>query len=336
MPDMNVDKKGSRGMQTAPRSLSSGLYHYGSIGEFRKAAALPPDTQLLIDRTVERVRRQRLVLVEDLLAEGLTYNLPNWLSVMELGWDSGNDVGHAQRTMIPKARGERQVADQRRRVIPIYATWDDFSFQIRELMASERVGSPLETTHVEMATRRVNEAIEDQAWNGAGIAVKGNTAPGVLTHSNVNTETYTSNRAWDNASHTGENILTDVLNMIDAAQADLYYGPYNLYIPTTYGSKLNQDFKANGSLTIRQRLEELVVGGRNLRIRVADQLPANRTVLMQMTSDVVDVIVGQTPTTISWEDGPGWERSFVVLACMIVRVKADYNDRSGIVLGYPT
>ncbi len=325
----------NRNPQRGPHGLSR-LYSCESIKEFRGLSPLPEDAQRQIDAAVTRVGRQRLVIVEDLLAEGLTYPLNDWLSVTELAWDKVSEVGHAQRTMVPKARGERQVQDRLRNVLPIYCTWDDFSFNVREMRASERVNAPLDTSHVEQATRRVNEAFEDQAINGIDFNVVGNTAPGILTEDNVNTQAYVGNEAWDNVGHTGDEIYGDVSAMIDKLQAKNYYGPYNLYIPTLYGSKLNQDFKANGDKTIRQRLEEIEAGGRNLRIRVADQLPANRTALIQMTNNVIDVVVGQTPAEVSWEDGAGWERFFVILGCMIVRVKSDYEGKSGIVIGNTT
>jgi len=316
------------------KGMAAGILKCGSVGAFRAASPLPKDAQELFDRAVVKVGLERLTLVEDLLAEGLTYSLPNWLAVPTIYFEKINRVGHAQRTMVPKARGERQVQDRAGSTLPVFCTWDDFSFGIRELLASERVGAPIDTSHIENATRNVNEGVEDQGINGSGFTVAGHAAPGILNAPNANTYAYAGGEAWDAAGKTGEEILVDFLAMIDKAQADRYYGPYNLYIPTLYGSKLNQDFKANSDKTIRMRLDEVEAGGRPVRIRVADQLPANRTALIQMTSNVIDVVVGQTPTEVSWEDGPGWERFFVVLACIIVRPKSDYEGNSGIVLGF--
>lgn len=317
--------------RSAPRSLGSGLLRCGSVNAFRAAAPLPKNTQELVDRAVVRVGRQRLVIVEDLLAAGLTFNLPNWLSVPSLYWEAIGEAGHAQRTMVPKARGERQVMDRTGFTLPIFATWDDFSFDVRELLASERVGSPLDTTHVEQSARNVNDAFEDQAINGLDFNIAGNATPGMLD--STNTFAYAGGEAWDVAGHTGEEILTDTLGGIDVLQADGYYGPYNMWVPTTYGSKLNQDFKSGTSGTILERLQAIQAGGRSLMVKTADKLPANRTVIAQMTSDVVDVVVGQTPTAVSWEDGPGWERFFVVLGCLIVRVKANSAGNYGIAIG---
>jgi len=331
------------GAQQAPgnfqRRLLSLIRHVGperALGEFRAASPLPRDTQLLFDDAVVGVGVERLTLVDDLIAEGLTRPLPNWLAVTELGYRRSGRAGHAQRTMVPKARGERQVQDQDEVIIPVFLTWDDFSFNARELAASERIGQPLDVSHVQGATRNVNEAVEDQGINGAGFTVKGNSAPGLLNAPDVNSQAYIDNEAWTAAGHSGEDIVQDVLNMVGVAQGKGFFGPYNFYMPGNYGLKVSGDFKSGTSGTTLERLQSLDFGGRPIRYRIADRLPANRTALVQMTSDVIDVVVGQTPASVSWEDGAGWEEFFLVLACMIVRPKSTVEDKSGIVLGNTT
>lgn len=320
----------ARGHGSVPSTARAGLLRVGSIAEFKALAPLPKNTQELIDTAIVRIGRQRLVIVEDLIAEGLTFPLPNWLSVPTITHHEAAEAGHAQRTMVPKARGERQIMDLDTFTVPVYATWDDFSFNIRELEAADRVGYPLDTTHVEQAVRNVNFAVEDAAING-GPTIGGNSVSGMLD--TTNTFTYAGGEAWDVVGHTGEEILQDVIGGMKVLRADKFYGPYNLYVPTTYGEKLNEDFKANSDKTILQRLEELRAGGRNLRVREADLLPANRTLLVQMTSDVVDVVVGQTPTDLSWSPEPGFERFFLILACVVMRLKVNHDGNHSVAAG---
>jgi hypothetical protein len=199
---------------------------------------------------------------------------------------------------------------------------------------SQRIGTPIDTTLVQEATRRVNEAIEDSCINGGDLQQDGYNVLGLLNAPNANTYAYKDAEAWDAAGKTGEEILYDVLKMVDKLQADKKYGPYNLYVPTLYGNILNADFKANSGLTTLQRLQEIQVGGRNLRVRVADQLGANRTVLMQMTSDVIDMITGQSPTVVPWTSIDGFTLYWMVMAIMVPRVKDDFDGNSGICLGY--
>lgn len=329
------------GLVAAPerfRGLGNALLRCNSIDELRSLAPLPKDAQELIDRAVVSVGLERLTIAADVMAAGLTFPLADPLSVMEVYWESESKAGHAQRTMLPDARGERQIIDRSGQRIPIYATMDDFSFNIRTLRAASRAGAPLDTSHVAQATRRVNESIEDAIINGAALAAAGNDVPGLMNETNVNTVTYTgSNKAWDHASKTGEEIVIDVLAMIAANQADGYYGPYNLYVPTDYGTALMKNWSDGTTtfpITIMERLEQITVGGRALRIAVADRLADDYTILVQMTSDVVDMIVGQEPTTVSWEDGPGWNRYFAVMAFMVPRIKSDYDGGSGVCVGY--
>lgn len=310
----------------------------GDIAAIRAMAPLPKDAQELIDTAVVNVGLDRLVIAGDVMAAGLTFPMPGWLGQMELYWEKAAKIGDARRTMTPGARGERQMPDRTPARIPIYATMDDFSFHIRVLLASQNGGAPLDTTGVEQATRRVNESIEDSFINGANLQVGGLTAPGLLNAPNVNTQAFIDAESWTDVNHSGEDILADVLNMITVLQSDKKYGPYNLYIPTEYGIKLSEDFKANSDKTIRTRLEEIEEIN---SIKVADQMPGDsavggpKVVMLQMTSDVVQAVVGQEPTTVNWTDGSGWEQFFVVMGCIIPRVRDDYDGQSGIVVGSP-
>lgn len=313
-------------------SLASALRAYGSVGEMRAATPLPVDAQRLIDKAVIEVGLDRLTIVEDLIAAKLVRPLPEWLSVMSLYQPTVGRAGHAQRSMKPLIRGERQVQDRGGRTIPIFCTGDNFSFEIREILAGKRAGTDLETSHVKGATRNVNEAFEDQAINGAGFNVNGNSAPGLLNAPNANTYAYIDGEAWTASGHSGEDIFADVQAMMALAAADGYPGPYNFYYPTAYGGKINTDYKAANNDSIVKRLRELEAGGRPINFRQADKLPANRTILVQMTDDVIDVVYGQAPTAVTWSPNP-YETRSNVLGCIIVRPKTNIEGGSGIVLG---
>jgi len=316
-----------------------------NVADLRAATPLPPHAQELIDDSIVQVQLNKLQLVEDLLVEGLVKPLPNWLGVPTIFQRRQGRAGQAKRTMVPNTRGERQVIDEDGITIPIYVTWDDFSFDVRTIAAGNRAGYDIDTSHVQGATRNVNEAIEDQGINGLTdedgnlVKIAGHQARGLLNAPNVNTYQYlggATGRAWDDATKTGEHILADTNDMMEAAGASNYTGPYNLYINRAYGYKLNEDYKSATSGTIRARLEELEAGGRNLRIRVVDNMPADRVALVQMTSNVIDLIDGQRPANVGWEDLAGFEMFSLVMACMVVRVKDDYDGGSGIVVGNVT
>lgn len=303
---------------------------------FRALAPLQDKAQVLIDRAVVEVGLQRLTFVADMLAAGLTYNISDPLSVTQLEWSSMNKVGAAQRTMSPSARGENKIPIMLPNRLPIYLTTDGFELDIRTLKMSQRVGTPLDTNIVKQCTRAVNEAIEDAAINGAttldgqDLNVAGYTAPGLLNAPNANAQVLTA-AAWSTVP-VGATVFAELMAMINKAQTDKKFGPYRLYVPTAVGNALDSDWATTNSqgLTIRQRLLQI---DSLQAIRVADLMPATKVALVQMTSDVIDMVVGQPPTVIPWTSLDGFTIHNLVMAIMVPRVRSDYNGDSGIVIG---
>lgn len=313
---------------------------------FRAAAPLPDRAQVVIDRAVVEVGLQRLTLVADIMAAGLTYPLTDPLSVTQIEWNSTNKVGAAQRTMTPSARGENKMLSLTPNRLPVYLTTDTFELDIRTLRMSQRIGMPLDTALVKQCTRAVNEAIEDAAINGAStldgqdMKVGGYSSPGILNAPNANTMNLTA-AAWTSTPN-GATVFSEVQQMIAKAQADKKFGPYRMYVPTVVANALDADYNATNNaqgLTIRQRLLQIEALE---AVRTADLMPAGngatpsigaKVALVQMTPDVIDVVVGQTPTVIPWTSLDGFTIHNLVMAIMIPRVRADYDGNSGIVLG---
>lgn len=311
---------------------------------FRALAPLADKAQVVIDQAVVKVGLQRLSFVADLLSEGLVYPLTDPLSITQLEWNKQNRVGAAQRTMTPSSRTENKMPIVLPSRLPIYLTVDGFELDIRTLKMSQRVGTPLDTSLVESCTRAVNEALEDAALNGATtldgqpLVDAGYSAPGVLNAPNANTYEMTVDWLGPNTvGTTGPAMVTDLLSMIDKNQADKKYGPYNLYVPTKAFNMMQGDFKANTTDTIFQRLSQITAGGRPVRIREVDMFTGasngQQAVLVQMTSDVVDLVNGQAPTVIPWTSLDGFTIHNIVMAIMIPRVRSDYDGNSGICIG---
>lgn len=315
--------------------LLSGAAGDLSIPALRALSPLEDNAQKLVDKAVVEVGVERLAVVQTMLRRGLTFNLPDPLSVMEVQWEQVSKSGGAQRTMLPDARGEDGQQDRRVKRVPIYCTTDDFSINTRTLKASERSGSPMDVSQIKQATRRVNEGVEDAAINGAGVQVDGYSTYGILNSPNANTHQVTSN--WK--ALTGATIITDTLAAIGKLQADKKFGPYAMFVGTDVGNHFEDDLKANGDLTIRQRLEQMSFGGQPLEVVVADQFPnattGNQAAIVQMTDDVCDVVVGQAPTVIPWTSPSGMVLYWLVLAVMVPRFRDDYDGNSGVILLAP-
>ena len=320
-----------------------------SIPAMRALSPLSDKAQVMVDRAVVEVGLERLQFAADLMAAGLVYNLPDPLSVTQLEWDQESKVGGAVRVMSPSSRGENQLPDRKHNRLPIYLTMEGFSLDIRTLKMSERVGQPLDTSLIKSSTRRVNEAIEDAAINGATTAdgqvltVAGFTAPGLLTAPSLNSANTTTDWSLTGTIGTdGPARVNDILAGISALQAAKKFGPYNVYIGTKAGNAINQDFKVNTLDSIRARLEMIDAGGSKITIRVADRMPDPTVsgnaqfVIVQMTDDVVQMVNGQPPTVIPWTSLDGFTLHWVVLAIMVQRIRADYDGNSGVYIGRKT
>lgn len=312
---------------------------------FRTLAPLPDKAQVQIDRAVVEVGLQRLTIAADVMAAGLTYNLSDPLSVAQLEWNTISKIGAAQRTMSPSAKGENKLPIMTPNRLPIYLTTDRFELDIRTLKTSQRMGMPLDTAIVKQCVRAVNEAVEDALINGAttldgqAMAVGGYSAPGLLNAPNANTKNLTA-AAWT-TTPVAATIFAETMAMITQLQGDKKFGPYRMYVGSQISNVLDGDYSTatNTVTTLRQRL--LQIDGLE-SIKVADLLTngngatpsiGNKVILMQMTSDVVDMVVGQNPTVIPWTSLDGFTIYNLVMAILIPRVRSDADGNSGIVIG---
>ncbi len=306
----------------------------------RALAPLPDKAQVTIDKQIIDVGLQRLTFVKALMAAGLTFNLSDPLSTTQLEWSSRNRIRAAQRTMSPSARTENKLPAVLTNRLPIYLTIDGFELDIRTLKMSERVGQPLDVSIAGSCTRSVNEAIEDSAINGPttldgqALVDAGYSCYGLLNAPNANTQALTA-AAWAQATANGGTVFAEVEAMISKEQADFKYGPYALVVGTLMGNMMDSDYSITGvtttaGATIRERLLKID----SLKdIIVADLMPAGKAVLVQMTNDVVDMVIGQPPTVIPWTSLDGFTIHNIVMAIMIPRVRSDYDGNSGICIG---
>jgi hypothetical protein len=142
------------------------------------------------------------------------------------------------------------------------------------------------------------------------------------------------NAHWDDddssAGATGERIIDDVIRMKQASIDDRFYGPWVLYIPTNFETAIDKDFKSYSDKTIRQRILE-IDGIQD--IRVADSITADNVVLVQMTSDVVRLVQGMPISVVEWQTEGGMRTHFKVMTIMVPQIRADQNNRAGLIHG---
>lgn len=303
----------------------------------RNNSPLPDNAQVLIDTVVEREALASLVIAQDLIAENLTYSLENWMGVTEIYWSADSETGTPVRSMSPVTRRENFKPDRTGFRLPIYCTSMEFSIEPRELAVSARAGAPLDLANVEQGMRRMNEATEDSVIHGATeIQVAGNTVKGLLNAPNANTFTYTGGELL--TLKDGPEIVAEVGSMLGKFDDDnMGNGPINWYVPSAFHRYISTtDYKANTSDTILARIQNIEAGGnRNLRVRRLPGMPNTKSVMVQMTSNVIQLIVGQEPVHLSWEEGP-FDVRHVLLSCVVPRLRTNYQGQSGIVIGSTT
>lgn len=295
-----------------------------NVNALRTQDVLRKDEWVSFDEAIIEVARSRLIGVQDLIDRGLTHFVPNAMGKTKLEWERVSDMQPAEISMggVTQGQNDRPLFDLK--AIPLPIIHRDFSINIRALEASRDKGESLDTTSAKLAVRLVSEKIEDLLFNGSNIAGTSFTIPGYTTAANRNTGSVTA--SW--LTTTGANIVGDTLDMIDDAKGDNMYGPYILYVPTAVHTAMQDDYKAESDKTILQRVKEI---DSISDVRPTNDLTASNILLVQMTSDVVDMIDGIQPTAVQWESNGGFTTNFKVLAIMVPRIRDDYTDQSGIV-----
>ncbi len=223
------------------------------------------------------------------------------------------------------ARGDSDRQEFSEASIPVPIIHKDFNLSLRTLTASRERGEALDTTQVRTAGRLVAERLELLLFEG-GVVYGGNTIHGYTTHPDRNTSGY-SGTDWSDPTTTGAEMLTDIGVAKTALQADRYYGPYWIYTGADADSNLDADFKAETSMTIRERL--LAVESIE-RITIVDQLADNTVLFVQPTSDVVELLDGEALQTVQWDLYGGMAVAFKAFTIQIPLIKSDSTGRSGI------
>lgn len=307
----------------AMKLLQSGF----NINALRTNDVLRKDEWKLFDTALVEVARKRLIGVQDLISRGLTRSIPNALGITRVEWETATEMTPADVSMSGLMESQNDRVEFDLTGIPVPIIHKDFNINLRALEASRRLGQPLDTMQVERATRQVVEKVESMLFLGYTGLGSNNTIYGYTNATNRNTNTQTNSHDWDTDS-TGEEMVTDILDMIGKMVADNMYGPYGIYVTTTAYVRMGADFKANSDKTILQRLLE--IPGIEF-IKPSKDVGAKQAIMVQFDRDVVDMLIGFQPTLVEWESHGGFVKHFKVMTIMLPRVRNDAELQSGIV-----
>ena len=326
-PYFNVDKRGQiTGAyfdQQVGRDFKTNKRVFRSVKT--NAATLMRDEWIAIDTAVKKIARERLIGIQDLRSRNLVYSLNNAMGKTVLEYQDMNDPGSANMNMEGIGRGQNDAPEFNTVYMPLPIIYGDFSIGDRTLQASRNSGDPLDTIMVEAVTRRMMEKQEDLLFTDATFTYGNGSIYSYISYPYNNDVSLTEN--WDAAGKTGSEILTDVQNMMNASIAKNHYGPWVLYVPKDYQIVLGNDYTTGYPKTVRSRLLEL----QGLEdIKVADRLPDDTVVLVEMNSSTVRLVDGFAPTVVQWSGSGGLVHHFKIMTIAVPQMRADQDHQCGI------
>ncbi len=292
-------------------------------------ATLRKDDWKILDDAIVKAAVERLNLVADLRKAGLVFTIPQGMGKTILETETMTDTNDA----ITSMDGLQESPDDRPHFeltnLPLPITHKDFQFSMRQLLCSRNGGSPLDTTTAELAGRKVAEKVEKLTLGrDTGTRFGGGTVAGLLNF--TSTIGYTLTTPVGAGAGYGAQLLADVIGMRAASIAAFHYGPWMMYVAPNWDTYLDQDFKAASDKTTRERIKSI---NGIVDIRTLDFMQNYDIVLVQMTSDIIRMVIGMDITTLQWDTKGGLQKNFKVMAIMVPQCRADINGNTGIVYG---
>lgn len=290
-----------------------------------------------LDDAIYEPARQRLGGVQDLIDNGLVYNLGNAMGTTILEWHDVSEAGEADLTMdgITRAKNDRPVFQFNYLPIPILHA--DYQINARELEASRKLGNPLDTTMAERAARRIAEKSEDMLFTDTTYAFGAtddrtrNKIYSYLNHPDRNVVSFSSvpGAHWNDSGSSGKDIVDCVLALKQVSINAYHYGPWMLYIPTAYETVIDGDYDVvNPGITIRERIMKIAgIKG----IKVVDRLTADNVLLVEMNKETVRLVRGFGLTNVQWAEEGGMVTKMKVMTIQVPQIRSDQNGKCGIV-----
>jgi len=259
--------------------------------------------------------------------------LGNAMGTTVLTWEEISDAMEAAISIDPVARAKGDLPTHSTSHIPIPVVHSDYIISERVLQESRSRGNPISVSGAERATRKVNQKLEDMLFGAtASLTYGGGAIHSYLSHPDKNTISFASaGEYWDASGKTAAQIVADVRAMKASSKAAFHYGPWVLYIPSDYDDILDGDYDVAGDslMTIRDRI--LRIDGIT-KIQVVDRLAADTCILVQLTSDVVDLVDGMAIQNVQWDSEGGFVHNYKVMTIQVPRIKSDYAGNSGVVV----
>jgi len=288
---------------------------------------LQKDEWKALDTTVIQAAEAELVGVADLRSRGLVRNLGGLGTLID-EWQAITDITDAQVDMSGAEEGEKDTISYSTQGVAIPIIHKPYDLNLRRLLASRKMGTPLDTLMAARAGRKVGEKAESILFNGSSVQADTYTVPGYTTFTGRVQVTILGN--WDD---TNANMARDCETLLAAADTIYHRGPFILYLPTRFWTATRSQENTYAQTTWLDRLKKYA---EIAAIRWSTQLDYNEVVMVEMRADTVDLAVGQDVTNLQGEEKFGFVQKFMAFAALAPRLKKDENGKSGIFHGKAT
>ena len=342
------DAKGGESKPLVKAYLINDLLNRGvPLPVTANAATLTKEAWQELSRRVQLAARDRLRLVED-LSMAVPLGGFDAYRKMTYEYQAMSDPGSAYVDMDALTDGTADTPQFITRSVPLPLTHSDFGYSDRELEVSRSGNMPFDMAMGEAAARRVGESLEDQAIGNVTGVTYGTQSSGAGAHTGTSTVyglrtfaqrlTKTNFTAPSGGGWVPSTTVNELLTAIEQLRAQKFYGPFHLYHGTDWDQYLDRDYYhaiTSGAVapvrTLRERLSAI---GDITMIRRLDRLTTTFTLfLLQMSSDVVQLINGMDTTVIQWQDKGGLAHRWKVMAIRVPLFRSDYSSQTGLLHG---
>lgn len=278
-------------------------------------------------------------IAEDFMMRGTS--IPNPWGMLEHRYTVTSEIEELQRDIHGGAAIADQSQRRERRATPIPVVYGGFSIPRREYEASMgNIGGGIDVTRTRSLMKQFKYHFEDVvAGVGSVFTDEGNDLTGFLNYtgrlpgstvdgSAKNTQT----RGTDWADADADADFATVRRDIDAATTTLRRenvdGPFVVYVPLECKSMLNEDWKADSSLNVRQRLLQ-DIGVQD--VRIVDRMPNDKYIVTSLDNQNAEYLDGMAPTPIVYMSMDGMTVFVRIMAIYSFVIYQSYEGKTGYV-----
>lgn len=290
------------------------------------SSTLRKDQWLKLDTAIIEASQTRLKGINDLKKYNLVETLENPMGTTILEHQKMSEAFEAILSMdgLTKGQGDRPTFTSS--FLPIPIIHSDYQIGARELAASQKDGTPLNTANAARAARVVAEKLENLLFGQTSFSFGKGTIYTYLTFPDRNNVTMSNE--WDSSAITNDEIIADILLMKQSAINAKHYGKFVLYIPKNYETLMDKDYKAEGDKSLYTRIMDIRgIDG----IEVIDELADDNVLLVEMKKETVRLIEGMGIQNVQWDAEGGMVTNYKVMTIQVPEIRSDDNGNSGIV-----